>query len=109
MFIHRVFRAEYLVPVIVALCLCATPAQTPNCSLKQDQLKDTPELKGFRLGMSVDQVKSVEPLVKTGRADQFGVIKTSINPLYDPRFNHAGYADVRTISFEFLDGKLTTL
>ena len=44
-----------------------------------------------------------------GRADEIGVIKTSINPLYDPRFDKVSFADVRTISLDFLDGKVTTL
>jgi len=44
-----------------------------------------------------------------GRVDEIGLIKTSINPLYDPRFDKVAYAGVRTISLDFLDEKLTTL
>jgi len=84
-------------------------ASAQQCSLKADQLPDVPELFGFRLGMNFDQVKTRVPLVQFGRADEIGLTKTSINPLYDPRFDKTMFADVRTISFEFLDGKLTTL
>jgi hypothetical protein len=54
-------------------------------------------------------VKAREPLVRFGRTDEFGVIRTSINPHFDTRFDQARYADVRTVSFDFLDGKLVTL
>lgn len=59
--------------------------------------------------MTFDQLKAREPLVQFGRGDEIGVVKTSINPLYDPRFDKAKFAGVRTISFDFLDGKVTTL
>ncbi len=80
-----------------------------QCTVKSDQLPDTPELFGFRLGMSFDQVQAREAQVRFGRSDDIGLVKTSINPLYDPRFDKEKFAGVRTISFDFLDGKLTTL
>jgi hypothetical protein len=96
--------------LIVALLIAtAASAQQPACSLKIDQLPDSAELRGFRLGMTYDQVKARVPQVKFGRADQFGVTKTSINPYFDPRIDKAGFADVRTISLDFLDGRLVTL
>jgi len=96
--------------LVVALCACTSAmAQPSSCSLKIGELKDTPELLGFRVGMTLDQVKAREPLVRFGRTDEFGVIRTSINPHFDTRFDQARYADVRTISFDFLDGKLVTL
>lgn len=100
-----------LIPLIlVALCWCASAkAQPATCSLKPDQLKDAPELFGFRLGMTLDQVKARSSLIQFGPADKFGVIKTSINPHYEPRSDKTVFADVRTISFDFLDGKLVTL
>ena len=79
------------------------------CTLKSDQLRDAPELRGFRLGMTFEQVKTRVPPVQFGHADEIGVTKTSINPLYDPRFDKTAFADIRTISFDFLDGRLTTL
>ena len=90
--------------------LCAAgiaPAQ--RCTLKPDQLPNVPELRGFRLGMTFDEVKTRAPQVRFGGADEIGVTKTSINPGYDQRFDQASFPDVRTISLDFLDGKLTTL
>lgn len=87
---------------------CAGDAQA-QCTLKIEQLPDAVELRGFRLGMTFDQVKARVPQIQLGRADEIGVTKTSINPFYDQRFDQASFADVRTISLDFLDGKLTTL
>lgn len=103
------FRFHLLSIVAVLLLIGCVPAATAQCTLKSDQLPDTPELHGFRLGMTPEQAKARVPLIQFGRADEIGVIKTSINPLYDPRFDKVSFADVRTISLDFLDEKLTTL
>jgi hypothetical protein len=96
--------------LLAGLCLRTTAtAQPGTCSLKLDQLKDAPELFGFRLGMNFDQVKAISPLIRFGPADKFGVVKTTINPHYEPRFDKTVFADVRTISLDFLDGKLVSL
>ena len=94
----------------IFLCLvCAASISAQQCTVKSDQLQDPPELRGFRLGMTFDQVKARVPQIQFGRPDETGLTKTSINPLYDPRFDKASFADIRTISFDFLEGKLTTL
>ena len=95
--------------LLATLSACETATAQSSCSLKLDQLKDTPELLGFRVDMTLAQVTAREPLVQLGRADEFGVIKTSINPHFDKRFDQTRYADVRTVSFDFLDGKLVQL
>ena len=97
-------------PLIVALLSAiAASAQQPTCTLKIDQLPDSVELRGFRLGMTYDQAKARVPQIQFGHADPFGVAKTSINPYFDPRIDKTGFADVRTISLDFLDGRLVTL
>jgi hypothetical protein len=94
---------------VALLGAAATPAQQQGCSLKLDQLPNASELRGFHPGMSYDQVKARVPQVQFGRADQFGVAKTSINPAFDSRFDKASFAGVRTVSLDFLDGRLVTL
>ena len=59
--------------------------------------------------MTLAEVKAREPLVQFGPADPFGVVRTTVNPHFDPRFSKTVYAGVRTISFDFLDGKLVRL
>src|SRR5438128_3731171 len=103
------FAAPKFISVVCFALFSTTSLSAQQCTIKADQLPDTPELFGFRLGMNFDQVKAREPQVQFGRADEIGVTKTSINPLYDPRFDKTRFANVRTISFDFLDDKLTTL
>src|SRR2546428_1347792 len=86
-----------------------TSAQQSNCSLRLDRLPDAPEFRGFHLGMTYDQVKSRVPQIQFDRADEFGGSKTSISPFFDPHFDKASFSDVRTVSLDFLDGKLVTL
>jgi hypothetical protein len=104
-----------IIKIVFCLLLAAlfTPkaltAQTPPCTVKIEQLPNAGELRGFRLGMTYEQVKARVPQVQFGRADQFGVARTSINPSYDRSFDQASFAEVRTISLDFLDGRLVDL
>src|SRR5207245_4511627 len=93
--------------VVCCALFSSASLSAQQCTIKADQLPDTPELFGFRLGMNFDQVKAREPQVQFGRADEIGVTKTSINPLYDPRFDKTRFANVRTIPFVFRNNKLT--
>ncbi len=96
--------------LVLAQCsVTAASAQQTSCSAKIDQLPDPPELRGFHLGMTYDQVKARVPPIQFGRTDEFGVAKISINPSFGPQFDKTSFADVRTISLDFLDGKLVTL
>jgi hypothetical protein len=111
MFVPLISNIKKLVLVaLAALCLSALASGQPaTCSAKLDQIKDTPELFGLRLGMTPEQVKERLPLVQFGRADEIGVVKTSFNPHFDPRVDPKAFEAVRTISLDFLDGKLVTL
>ena len=105
-------RSRFALHIFSSILLCLVSSlsiSAQQCSVRSDQLADAPELRGFRLGMTTDQIKARVPQVQFGRADEIGLTKTSINPLYDQKFDKAAFADIRTISFDFLDGKLTTL
>jgi hypothetical protein len=80
-----------------------------KCVLTPDKVPAAAELHGFRLGMSMEEVKARVPPVVFGRIDPFGISKTSINPSFDSRFDQASFAGVRTVSFTFLDGRLMEL
>jgi hypothetical protein len=97
-----------LISIVFCTSFIAKP-QTPACTLKADELKPVNDFYGLHLGMKVDEVKKVLPLLEFGRADRIGVMRTSFNPHFDPRVDNAAFPDVRTISLEFLDGKLTTV
>ncbi|HEV7684540.1 MAG TPA: hypothetical protein VGO68_20695 [Pyrinomonadaceae bacterium] len=95
--------------VLILLCAAAAPAQENKCLLKLAELPASPELFGFHLGMTTDQAKARVPQIVFGRVDDFGVAKTSINPDFDPKIDKASLNGIRTVSLDFLDGRLTSL
>lgn len=97
------------VSLLILLCASISPAQAGQCTLKLSQLPDAPELVGFRMGMTKDQVKVRIPQVAFGRTNEFMVSKTSINPDFDPRIDKSTFAGVRTVSLDFLDDRITSL
>jgi len=110
MLLHPILSTRNLWPLtVIFLTAIVVSAQPPACSITIAQLPDAAELRGFHLGMTNDQVKALVPQVRFGPADQFGVAKTSINPYFDPTIDRVAFADVRTISLDFLDGKLVIL
>lgn len=102
-------RAVFILALIV-VCALAVAAQAPRqCPLKTTQLADAQELYGFRLGMTIEQVKARLPKLVLGPTDAFGLMKTSFSPDFDPTMDKTAFQGVRTISLEFLDGRLTSL
>src|SRR5262245_9709333 len=86
-------------------------AQTASaqCTKKLSELPAAPELLGFQLGMTKEQIKARVPQTKFGHADPFGVSKTTINPYFDPTIDKTKFEGVRSISLDVLDDKLTSL
>jgi len=95
-----------LFPLLLLLLAQSAPAQ---CTKKMSDLPAAPELLGFRLGMTRDQVKARVPQTVFGRADSFGVVKTTINPYFDPTIDKTKFEGVRSISLDLLDDRLTSL
>ena len=80
-----------------------------QCTQKISTLPAAPELFGFRLGMTKDDIKALVPQAEFPRSDPFGVVKTTINPHFDPKIDQAKYKGVRSISLDLLDSQLTSL
>jgi hypothetical protein len=93
---------------ILLVLLLAVPASA-QCTQKFATLPAAPELFGFRLGMTKDQIQQLVPQSVFPRADHFGVAKTTINPHFDPKIDQVKYNGVRSISLDLLDDKLTSL
>jgi hypothetical protein len=72
-------------------------------------LPAAPELLGFHLGMTRDQIKAKVPQTVFGKADHFGVTKTTINPYFDPTIDKTKFEGVRSISLDLVDDRLTSL
>lgn len=88
--------------------LTALPAAA-QCRQKFTDLPAAPELLGFRLGMTREQIKAHVPQTAFGKTDPFGVSKTTINPSFDPKIDQTKFAGVRSISLDLLDERLTSL
>jgi hypothetical protein len=108
---HPTWKTSQAVGLLFAIVLTAASAsaQQPTCALKIDQLPESAELRGFHVGMTFEQAKAHVPQVQLAHPDQFGLAKISINPYFDPSFDKTAFADVRTISLDFLDGRLVSL
>ena len=77
---EKQMRIKILAPLMILLCAVNVLAQNAQCSLKLSELAEAPELIGFRMGMTTEQVRARVPQVAFGRTDEFGLSKTSINP-----------------------------
>ncbi len=97
------------VALLVAVILAGVQTASGQCTKKLAELPATPELFGFRLGMTKDEIKAHVPSTAFGRTDPFGVSKTTINPYFDPKIDKSKFQDVRSISLDLLDDKLTSL
>lgn len=84
-------------------------AQEVACNATLSALPATTELKGLHLGMTMEQVKAQLPQITFAPTDALGSSKTTINPKFDPRTESATFQDVRTVSLDFLDGRLVSL
>lgn len=90
------------------LLVLAQPAAA-QCTKKISELPAAPELSGFQLGMTKEQVKARVPQTKFGKPDPFGVSKTTINPYFDETIDKTKFQGVRSISLDLLDDKLTSI
>ena len=104
---------RFLPLIIIAFFSLLVPdpllAQEVSCNATLSALPAVAELKGLHLGMTMQQVKAQLPQITFGRTDVLGSSKTTINPKFDPRTESATFQDVRTISLDFLDGRLVSL
>src|SRR5688572_21912537 len=102
-------RSSLVILLLIFMCAFSASAQDQQCSLKLSDLPDAPALFGFRMGMTATQLKLRIPQIVFGRIDEFGVSKTSISPDFNPQIDKASLSGIRTVSFDFLDDRLTSL
>ena len=95
-----------LFPLLLLLLVQSASAQ---CTTRLSELPAAPELLGFRLGMTKEQIKARVPQTVFGKADHFGVTKTTINPYFDPKIDKTQFEGVRSISLDLVDDRLTSL
>src|ERR1041384_5858789 len=93
----------------ILLLLFLAQSASAQCTKKAAELPAAPELLGFRLGMTKEQIKTRVPQTVFGHTDPFGVSKTTINPYFDPSIDKTKFEGVRSISLDILDDRLTSL
>lgn len=98
-----------LVFLALLVALTSSVSSAAQCNLKLHDLPPAPELLGFRLGMTKDEIKARVPQTRFGRTDEFGVSKTTINPYFNESIDKSKFEGVRTISLDLLDEHLTSL
>jgi hypothetical protein len=90
--------------------LAATRPMLP-CPLR---LSEAPELRGFRLGMSIDDVRKrlvgvMAYFTNVERPTDLGFMKVSFRPVVKAGRRNSGLEDIVNVSIEFLDGRLTAV
>jgi len=91
--------------ILMVTCLSVSA----QCAAKKSDLPAAPELLGFRLGMTREEVKVRVPQTVFGKTDRFGVSKTTINPYFDPKIDKTKFENVRSISLDLLDEHVTSI
>ena len=94
---------------LALVCACAAAGQEARCSLKLAELPAAPELRGFRVGMTLEQVRARMPGLQVRPADEFGVTSLNIFPDYQPGIDKTAFGGVRSISLDVLDGRVYSL
>ena len=89
--------------------LLVAQSASGQCAKKSAELPAAPELLGFRLGMTKEQIKARVPQTEFGHSDPFGVSKTTINPYFDSTIDKTKFEGVRSISLDLLDERLTSI
>ena len=102
-------RLKTLAALLILFCAVNSFGQDNKCTLKLAELPAAPELFGFHLGMSLDQAKERVPQIVFGPTTPYGLSQTSISPDFNPKIDKASLAGIRTVSLDFLDGRLTSL
>ena len=97
------------IPILLLVLLSISIAATAQCTKKLSELPAAPELFGFRLGMTKEEIKAHAPQTVFGHRDPFGVVKTTINPSFDPKIDQTKFQSARSISLDLVDDHLTSL
>jgi len=95
--------------LLASASIAAAQEASPPCVLRPELVAQAAELKGFRTGLTIEQVKQIVPSLELGPTDEFGLSKTSFSPDFNPKINKAAFAGVRTVSLDFLDGRVAAL
>ena len=95
--------------LLMMVCAGAAVAQGDKCTLKLAELTTSPELRGFRVGMTLEEVRARLPKAQFPRADEFGFASMNVFPDYEQGIDKKSFEGVRTVSLEFMDDRVTAV
>ncbi len=95
--------------MLLAVCAGVAVAQGDKCTLKLAELTTSPELRGFHVGMTAEEVRARLPKSQFPRADEFGFASMNIFPDYEQGIDKKSFEGVRTVSLEFMDNRVTAV
>lgn len=95
--------------ILLIICASAATAQGGKCTLKLAELAQPAELRGFHVGMTIEEVKARLPKAQFPRADEFGFASLNIFPDHETGIDRKLFEGVRTVSLEFLDNRVTAV
>jgi hypothetical protein len=102
-----IYLKQFLIAgLLIFAAALAASGQEARCSLKLAELPAASELRGFRIGMTTEQVKARLPKLQVRRADEFGFTSLNIFPDYESGIDKAAFEGVRSISLDVLDDRV---
>lgn len=95
----------------ITLIICLVPVSQLACVTQRctRELTQAPELRGFKLGMTLDQIKSKYPSVAIPAANEFGLTKITLSPSMMNTTQHPELSDTKSITLEAVDGRLSSI
>jgi hypothetical protein len=102
-------RLVFLLLLTVSLQTFFISGQSRSCEAKLSDLSPISEFDGFSIGMTEDSARSIYKEVVIPEADAFGLSRTSFSPEFSKIIDKHGFSGVRTVSLEFLDGRISSI
>jgi hypothetical protein len=103
------FKKLVSILTLVFACVGAGKAQESRCAMKLAELPLASELRGFRVGMTIEQVRARLPKLQVRPANEFGVTSLNIFPEYETGIDKTAFEGVRSISLDVLDNRVFSL
>src|SRR6267154_5864333 len=89
---------------ILLLGIVATSAVNAfqsKCRLRLSALPEIQEFSGLKIGMTVEEVQAIVPVIQVPRVDEFGMARTSFSPSFTTNIDKKAFDSIRTVSLEF--------
>lgn len=104
--VSRKLKKLAFISTLIFACAFVAMGQESKCASKLAELPSATELRGFRVGMTVEQVKARVPKLQVRPADEFGFTSLNIFPDYESEIDKTAFEGVRSISLDVLDGRV---